>query len=558
MNNKFFFLIFFFFSKEVMIKDAVYNIVYKNYYLNYIDNKLKLSHEEKDSDFRIEKISENFETSFYSIEHIKTNFYLIYNNNTFKVLLELINQKEELSTWNFIRVENNSFKIQNQNKCFLIIKELEIYCEKIFESQASLFSLIEIYEEVKENNIDNELIEKEPIDVLIKYIDLRDPTLNRTGIHQIEKDFDNEEIRYSLRSIIKNIPWVRKIFILMPNEKVRYFKDYDLIKEKIVYVKDKEILGYDSSNSLAFQFRYWKMKKFGITDNFIAMDDDCFIGHSLKKSDFFYVSNEKVIPALITSKFIKINTSFAQEKIEEFMKIMKQTNIEQSSAFFRYSLYSTFLFIINLFNRTLNFPVHTHNAIPVNIQEIKEIYDIINQSEYKYYTLDCLHRHFNSLQFQAFVLSYTFIKYKKKVNNISNKLIQNKNSLDSSYNYSLFCINTGPSNYSNLTFMKSKILMEYLFPDPSPYEIVNKSLSSLTFNTLFLFDLELKKYKEHNSNKIDNLKNMVKQLNLYKNQEKFFLNFIAFIIFFFLIYLKIINKIKEKKNKLKKSYLRVL
>ena len=65
-----------------------------------------------------------------------------------------------------------------------------------------------------------------PIDVLIKYIDLYDPNLNRTGIHQIDKDYDNEELRYSLRSILKNIPWVRKIFILMPNEKVRYLKDY--------------------------------------------------------------------------------------------------------------------------------------------------------------------------------------------------------------------------------------------------------------------------------------------------------------------------------------------
>ena len=81
---------------------------------------------------------------------------------------------------------------------------------------------------------------------------------------------------------MKYIPWVRKIFILMPNEKIRYFKDYDLIKDKIVYVKDKDILGYDSSNTLAFQFRYWKMKKFGISDNFIVMDDDCFIGNPLK------------------------------------------------------------------------------------------------------------------------------------------------------------------------------------------------------------------------------------------------------------------------------------
>ena len=57
----------------------------------------------------------------------------------------------------------------------------------------------------------------------------------------------------------------------MPNDRVSYFKDYNYINEKILYVKNKDLLGYDSSNSLAFQYRYWKMKKFGISDNIIVM-----------------------------------------------------------------------------------------------------------------------------------------------------------------------------------------------------------------------------------------------------------------------------------------------
>ena len=79
------------------------------------------------------------------------------------------------------------------------------------------------------------------------------------------------------------------------------------MKEKITYVKDKDLLGYDSSNSLAFQFRYWKMKKFGISDNIIVMDDDCFIGKRLNKDDFFYVEDGKVVPLIITSNFLQIN-----------------------------------------------------------------------------------------------------------------------------------------------------------------------------------------------------------------------------------------------------------
>ena len=159
--------------------------------------------------------------------------------------------------------------------------------------EGKYFFFIKIYEEVDYNQNNYELIEKEPIDAIIKYIDLRDPFLKRNGIHQIQKDYDNEELRYSLRSILKNIPWIRKIFIIMPNNKERFLNDYKIIKDKIIYIKDKYILGYDSSNSLAFQFRYWKLKDFNISSNIIALDDDCFIGKHLNKSDFFYVKTER-------------------------------------------------------------------------------------------------------------------------------------------------------------------------------------------------------------------------------------------------------------------------
>lgn len=208
----------------------------------------------------------------------------------------------------------------NKNDCYIKINNFNSNCENTTVEEATQFNLIKIFEEVKINQEEKKIIEKEPIDVLIKYIDLKDKDLNRNGIHQIDKDSDNEELKYSIRSILKNIPWVRKIFILMPNKKVRYFKDYNIIKDKIVYVQDKDILGFDSSNSLAFQYRYWKMKMFGISDNFIVMDDDYFIGHQLKKSDFFYVENYKVVPAIITSKFLKIERITSEIKYDFYKK----------------------------------------------------------------------------------------------------------------------------------------------------------------------------------------------------------------------------------------------
>ena len=396
-------------------------------------------------------------------------------------------------------------------------------------NKASKFKIIKIFSEIKENKNKNyiNLLNKEPIDVLIKYIDLKDPKLKRNGIHQIEKDIDNEELRYSIRSIIQNIPWIRKIFILMPNDRVRYFKDYNLIKDKIVYVKDKDLLGYESSNCNAFLYRYWKMKKFGIADNIIVMDDDCFIGKKLEKKDFFYLQNGKVVPSIITSNFIRIDKKTVDKKYKEYEIKAINSNQEQNNDAFLYSKYLTFSYILNLFNISYNesiyIPNFTHNAIPVNLKEVKEIYILAYMSKYRYQTLDCLFRIPGYLQFQMFILAFTFIKYKRKVRNIPNKFIQLNNCITADYDISLFCINKGAGNYSYLNYYKEKILMEYLFPNPSPYEIINYSLIKFAFNITNTMDKIIK------INEIQ-ISQMIPKLEFFNLQALFILTFFLIII----------------------------
>ena len=79
----------------------------------------------------------------------------------------------------------------------------------------------------------------------------------------------------------------------MPNEKVSFLKSSEDIKDKIIYVKDKDLLGFDSESSNVFQYALFKLRQFGISDNFILMDDDYFFGKELKKTDFFYYDVQK-------------------------------------------------------------------------------------------------------------------------------------------------------------------------------------------------------------------------------------------------------------------------
>ena len=55
----------------------------------------------------------------------------------------------------------------------------------------------------------------------------------------------------------------------MPNDKVKFLKSQKKIKEKIIFVKDKDLIGFDSASIYVFQFNLWKMKKFGMSENFI-------------------------------------------------------------------------------------------------------------------------------------------------------------------------------------------------------------------------------------------------------------------------------------------------
>ena len=106
-------------------------------------------------------------------------------------------------------------------------------------------------------------------------------------------------------------------------------------------------------------------------------------------------------------------------------------------------MYNAYLFFIKYFKGPIIVPYFTHNAIPSNVKDLKEIYDLVYNSKYKNGTLDSLERHTESLQFQTSVNIYTFNKYNRKVNLIKYNYIDNENAIKGDFNYPLFCIIPG-------------------------------------------------------------------------------------------------------------------
>ena len=491
-------------KNEISLLDGIYFIksFSNNLYLSEQNNIIILSNNIKQ--FKITQVKQNSYFIIYKLSDKKIGL-----DNYGKITIFDKNEKKNLTKmiWTFTKIKDNQFLIQNKfNQNYLITNNNSLqfsndvsYIEnnKIIDN-IFVFSFLKLYSEKGELKKEYlEILEKEPIDVLIKYIDLSDKTLNRTGIKQIYKDQDNEELKYSVRSILKYIPWIRKIFILMPNKRVKYFKSVEEIKEKIIYIDDKKILGFDSANIFAFSFNLYKMEKFGISKNFIYMEDDFFIGQSLNKSDFFYYDEKKkkVLPYLLTCYFNEMNRTETLRNYYNLLKIKDSIHPHSNNGWFL-SIYSTDKYFIERYNMTIINTQFTHNAIAENIDDLKEVFEEIKSYEFINETLFSKERHILTLNQPHFVNLYQLNIKHKRIHSIPYNYVIMENIKKYNLNEPLFVINTGGNHIPTKRQYKiQKKIMEGRFPFQTQYEITddikkkNKNLDNFISYLFLIFDI---------------------------------------------------------------------
>jgi len=560
------------------------------------DNNLELIFKKlgKQQNFRIIP-SDSF--GLYYIESKPLNKRIGLDDQNNLILKDKINQNSLQDTyWNITNIHDNIFIIQN-NYTKNYIKSIKnnniLMCKNNLDSMSDdfKFSFLKLFEEVEIKPEHISIIDNEPIDVLIKYIDLRDPSLNRVGIQKIKKDEEHEELRYCVRGILEYIPWIRKIFILMPNKRVKYFKPIEEISDKFVYVLDKDLLGFESEDCYTYHFHLWKMKKFNLSENFILMDDDYFIGKPINKSQFFYYDEEqkKVLPSIATDDISELNKD---ETMKEQSKLFRTRNSIKPHSFKGWKLQqlSAHKLLLESFKPPLINGDFSHNAIPLNLNDIKEIYDFIEKNyTYANETLFSTFRTLFGLQSQSLFNSYLLNVKKRKVNSIPYAYydlgaVKNKN-LD----IELFVINTsGDREYTELQNKIAKILLEKKFNKPTPYEIVLNITINETHQDLNITEYNNKRNEELNNdneeikNQKHNIKNQIKekdnetlkienkeniidltevQKSEIKDKNYIFSNFFIIIIFimialifaYFTYILKKQKIHKHKRNKTKKN-----
>jgi hypothetical protein len=275
----------------------------------------------------------------------------------------------------------------------------------------------------------------------------------------------------------------------MPNEEVIFFKPSVKINEKIIYVKDSELLGFESANIFAFTFNLQKLENFGITKNFIYMEDDFFIGKRLKKRDFFYydIRLKKVIPYIVTSHFDEINKTKVLNNYYNLFKIKEKFH-PHSGEGWSLSLLCTEKYLIEQINSSLITTQYTHNAMPQNIDELKEIYEKIKKYKYINQTIYSKERFILTLNQPHFYNLYELNIKNSRVHSIPYKYIPIESINKAILDKPLFVINTG-GNHRPLDrhYKLAKKIIEKKYDNLNIFEINIKTMQKIIINIYYIF-----------------------------------------------------------------------
>lgn len=143
------------------------------------------------------------------------------------------------------------------------------------------------------------------VDVVYTWVDLEDPdwqqmlAASHTEVASATNDADGaiqdgidvdrfvsrDELRYSLRSLLKYAPWVRTIWIV---SNCRAPDWLDVANERIRWVAHEEIIEAENLptfNSHAIETSIHRIE--GLSENFLYFNDDLFFLRPINKTDFF-------------------------------------------------------------------------------------------------------------------------------------------------------------------------------------------------------------------------------------------------------------------------------
>lgn len=151
-----------------------------------------------------------------------------------------------------------------------------------------------------------------PIDIVYTWVNGSDPEWLK-GYYEAKREVaanhqnnsmsrynDNNELKYSLRSLEMYAPWVNKVYLVTADQRPDWLEP----NSKLEIVSHRDIFEDESAlpvyNSHAIETQLHRIK--GLSENYIYMNDDVFFGKPTQPEDFFFsngVAKVLISPATI-------------------------------------------------------------------------------------------------------------------------------------------------------------------------------------------------------------------------------------------------------------------
>lgn len=301
------------------------------------------------------------------------------------------------------------------------------------------------------------------------------------GIESKLNEYNNEMLRYSIRSVLCNIAWINKIYIISSYEKISFLNDSEQRREKIMLINYQDILGFKTSSKKTLEYNILpNLDKYNVSEYFIYIDDNCFFNRRLKKNDFFYYSKKekKVVPYVMNYKnwiyhhgydyyyqYYKNNKGLLEKT---YNNSNDDINIQNSGAF---------MLLYEYFNRT---NIHVlmkeadswNTALPLCLCDLLELYSFLKEKyEYKEELFNAELSNNKQIPFDICYSFYFLNKYNRERGSISeysvneNNFCKYKKNMSDMFNFA----KERGREYEKCSSLSISIFNSFFYP-PSVYE----------------------------------------------------------------------------------------
>ena len=140
------------------------------------------------------------------------------------------------------------------------------------------------------------ILSMDTVDIVYMWVDGSDPSWQRKTKQSLNsRNRDNDELKYSLRSLEKYLPWHRgRIFIVTPNQTPRWTNP-----DRVTIVNQTTLLprnqgGTMTANSFYIEAHLHNIP--GLSENFIYLNDDYMFSSPTSPADFFKLTSSGMVP----------------------------------------------------------------------------------------------------------------------------------------------------------------------------------------------------------------------------------------------------------------------